>query len=114
MKKPKTSPLRGLLRNFYTAAFSEKVNQVPVKKLIEMSKKDQISRRKFINSLSKAGLFVGLTSTIPMLNSCEKEIYQNTTKNTPNIAIIGGGIAGLKLRLPIKKTRNKLHYLRRQ
>lgn len=105
MKQSKSPLLQSLLRNLRKAAFLLKHNRLNNQTLQELQQADALSRRKFLEDMTKTMLVIGAGSVIPF-TACNnapdeqplqnpKYRYKKNTPRKPRIVIIGGGIAGL-------------------
>ena len=106
MRKPKSDFLRALINMVR--------NEMPSEGSIEIHSANKtaknFSRRKFIENSTKGALAVAMASSLPLLNGCDsisEEEKKNETDPIKNsniqIAIIGGGIAGLHCAYQLKK-----------
>jgi monoamine oxidase len=106
MKKARTPFLQQLIRSFQKARWAEKHPGIDTRTLLDLSNSDEWSRRKFISEVSKAALVTGVLSTLP-LSSCKPKTEATTQETGKHdgvkIAIVGGGMAGLRCAYVLQK-----------
>lgn len=104
MRKPKNSLLRSLMDKLNTSVMDNRQQEQ-----VTLNQK-QYSRRKFISDSAKGVVAVGMMITLPAtLTAKENEqsesvVADDSKHDTVNIAIIGGGIAGLNCAYNLHKS----------
>lgn len=111
MRSARTPLLRSLQKAFKLALLSNSSIPLPVDEISHiLDDKSQYSRRYFLRALGQAGIMASAGS---MMAACQKENVKPVIPTQidsrarkaggPNIAIIGGGIAGLNCAYQLKK-----------
>lgn len=98
-RKPKTPLLQSLQRAFQLARIANKKG-IPAKELVEQVRNANYTRRKFLELSGKTAGSILLGGSL-LAQSCKKNIIEEIQE--VNVAIIGGGMAGLNAAYQLKK-----------